>query len=371
MTHPQFVNARLLGEICAWPVAFRRRVVGHLGLTGPDGNVSDHKDELKFWQNLLTYLEGGPVAYQKLSVPIFQTSQNAAWKSIHNKCLMNLLKTDPEVEFAYDYMGDDRTRTFGYELLEAACRLEVIEEAGYILWSYWLVSGSPAINRLIACFTELGACFGIWRAPEQHLLSAPVTVRERQERPAENSPPPAPASSSGTSPAPPPSGTEIPQTLLARLQAQVEEAAEAAYPGPSLRAARATIDALLEEIASRNTALMEAANAELAEAIAGLRRRQPPMDPIAASRRNIALDKVVELSPMEADDALANVRDIRSGIETADGARQTFLSSAAQHDAAPFDRDKLIAYNDAIEHYIEAETALTVCVEKIGGICCK
>jgi len=387
MEHPKFVTAPEIAEICNWPVAYRRRVARHIGLTDSEGNTCDYKEELSFWEDLLVYLEGGPAAYKTLRATKLQEKKSDEGRGISDRCFSNLVDLDSRVlDLDLEKNGD---RGFVELVLWTACDLGLVKPAALFLWSFWLSTGSVIVNAIIDGDDRLIALFGNWRVPEPEPETVSAAVAEPQEAAAlpddavelYTEPDEEELLLSGASVAAAVVPVVAPrQRLFDQLCAEVDEATEMPSPETALRAAKTTIEALLEDI--ERQARADAARAELEAALTALRQRSTPLDAGAAARRAMALDHLaldhlavdhlaVDLSVLPAAnvDALNGAaHDIQDRIRQADEARRDFERAAEQHGAERFNRDILRAYEEAIVRYDEAETALTQAVEKLAAV---
>jgi len=377
MEHPKFVTAQAIAEICKWPLAFRRRVARHIGLTDSDGKPCDYKEELSFWQDLLVYLEGGPAAYEMTKL---QEKPSDSGKAIYDRCFSNMLDADMGIVAAAFGQAIDEG-TVRRTVMEA-CDLGCGEAAAFFLWSYGLAKNGSKANALIDGDKRLWTHFGNWRAPVPEPVNAVVAEGEEAATlPGEAVEPgtedteldEVQRSTSGASAAALVPVAAFRQTLFDRLCAEVDEATATPSPGPALRAARTTIDALLEDIEQQARA--DAVRSGFAAALTALRQRPAPLDPGASARRALALDRLAldrldldlpVLSAADVDALNGAARDIHDRIRQADEARRDFEHAAEQHGAARFNRDILNAYEEAIARYDEAETALTQAVEKLA-----
>lgn len=346
MRHPSFVTPERLARICKWPTSDRRHLSRLLALADAHGRPTDHKDELAFWRDMLTYLSSGRSAYRQVVDALSELSVNGRWRQIHNKCYRSLLTRCPKIR---DCLDRD-TADFLREVCRIACEADAVEEAADFLWADWLfVGASEVTNSIIEGNDRLVSRFGDWRASPQETSAELTPVLTYSE----DQPTVADVAVDGYG------------LLFAELRAEVQRAEEAMSVAP-LHAAKLVIDKLVERLEARNAEQDVVALAVLREVLLRMRTREAPTDAEAAARRNHAMDRLPPVPTVAPTEALAIARDLEDRIGRADKAKQAFELAETAHLLARFDVEKLQTYHDAITRYGEAESALTLRLEELA-----
>src|SRR6266851_1684922 len=120
MKHPDFVTPERLARICKWPASDRRHLSKRLSLADSHGQPTDHKNELAFWRDVLSYLSSSRGAYREVADALSGLSVNGRWRQIHVRCFRNLTTHCPEVVDCLD--GDPAD--FVHDVCTRACQAE-------------------------------------------------------------------------------------------------------------------------------------------------------------------------------------------------------------------------------------------------------